>query len=175
MLGSNHISKYNNIFVDWLTDSNSILLNTTVPTYKNSAGKSSLIDLTICSSSLSGYTGCYASACFFKSDYSPVITQFLLLKPTKRSLAKIDWQLGLDSNPGEVMDVSKCIVPLRRGGTLNSYRAASPLVRLVDGKEKWEAPLPLPECSLSKLGRIRAKSYCYLYGAQGYGQRQAYI
>ncbi|GFW36656.1 hypothetical protein TNCV_1956561 [Trichonephila clavipes] len=26
------------------------------------------------------------------------------------------------------------------GGTLNSRRAASPLVRLVDGEEKWDAP-----------------------------------
>ncbi|GFW25401.1 uncharacterized protein TNCV_3721291 [Trichonephila clavipes] len=38
------------------------------------------------------------------------------------------------------MDVYKCIVPLRQGGTLNSRRAASPLVRLVEGKERWEAP-----------------------------------
>ncbi|GFS99429.1 uncharacterized protein TNCV_35751 [Trichonephila clavipes] len=30
------------------------------------------------------------------------------------------------------MDVCKCIVPSRHGGTLNSHRAASPLVRLVD-------------------------------------------
>ncbi|GFW35938.1 uncharacterized protein TNCV_1927671 [Trichonephila clavipes] len=34
---------------------------------------------------------------------------------------------------------SKCIVPARHGGTLNSRRAASPLVRLVEGEEKWEA------------------------------------
>ncbi|GFY27201.1 uncharacterized protein TNCV_2068221 [Trichonephila clavipes] len=31
-------------------------------------------------------------------------------------------------------------VPLRHGGTLNSRRAASPLVWLVEGKERWEAP-----------------------------------
>ncbi|GFY11133.1 uncharacterized protein TNCV_4471191 [Trichonephila clavipes] len=37
------------------------------------------------------------------------------------------------------MDVCKCIVPLRHGGTLNSRRVASPLVRLVEGKERWEA------------------------------------
>ncbi|GFV34550.1 uncharacterized protein TNCV_1448561 [Trichonephila clavipes] len=34
------------------------------------------------------------------------------------------------------MDVCKCIVPLRHGGTLNSRRAAS----LVEGEERWEAP-----------------------------------
>ncbi|GFW93870.1 RNase H domain-containing protein [Trichonephila clavipes] len=37
--------------------------------------------------------------------------------------------LGLGSNPGEDMDVYKCIVPSPHGGALNSRRAASPLVR----------------------------------------------
>ncbi|GFT76084.1 uncharacterized protein TNCV_1255641 [Trichonephila clavipes] len=43
-------------------------------------------------------------------------------------------------NPVEDMDVCKCIVPLRHGGTLNSRRAASPLVRLVEEVERLEAP-----------------------------------
>ncbi|GFU40738.1 uncharacterized protein TNCV_3230971 [Trichonephila clavipes] len=47
---------------------------------------------------------------------------------------------GMRSNPGEDMDVCKCIVPLRHGGTLNSRRAASPLVRLAEGEEMWEPP-----------------------------------
>ncbi|GFU82845.1 hypothetical protein TNCV_266421 [Trichonephila clavipes] len=34
----------------------------------------------------------------------------------------------------------KCIVLLRLGDTLNSRRAASPLVRLIEGDDKWEAP-----------------------------------
>ncbi|GFU66854.1 uncharacterized protein TNCV_894901 [Trichonephila clavipes] len=38
------------------------------------------------------------------------------------------------------MDVCKCIVPSRYGSTLNSRRAASPLVRLVEGEERWDAP-----------------------------------
>ncbi|GFX11827.1 uncharacterized protein TNCV_2996121 [Trichonephila clavipes] len=38
------------------------------------------------------------------------------------------------------MDVCKCIVPLRHGGTLNSRRDASPLVRFVEGEERWEVP-----------------------------------
>ncbi|GFW84029.1 uncharacterized protein TNCV_1661981 [Trichonephila clavipes] len=38
------------------------------------------------------------------------------------------------------MDVCKCVVPLRHGGTLNSRRAASPLVRFVEGEERWEDP-----------------------------------
>ncbi|GFU42799.1 uncharacterized protein TNCV_3139841 [Trichonephila clavipes] len=45
---------------------------------------------------------------------------------------------GLGSNPGEGMDVCKCIVPLRQGDTLNSRRAARPHVRLVEGEERWE-------------------------------------
>ncbi|GFX90279.1 uncharacterized protein TNCV_3848541 [Trichonephila clavipes] len=37
------------------------------------------------------------------------------------------------------MDVCKCIVPSWHGGTLNSHRAASSLVRWVEGEERWEA------------------------------------
>ncbi|GFV14099.1 uncharacterized protein TNCV_525751 [Trichonephila clavipes] len=36
------------------------------------------------------------------------------------------------------MHVCKCIVPSRHGGTLNSRRVASFLVRLVKGEERWE-------------------------------------
>ncbi|GFT54728.1 hypothetical protein TNCV_5001101 [Trichonephila clavipes] len=36
------------------------------------------------------------------------------------------------------MDVCKCKVPLRHEGTLNSRRAASPLVWLVEAEERWE-------------------------------------
>ncbi|GFT33948.1 uncharacterized protein TNCV_4384171 [Trichonephila clavipes] len=43
-------------------------------------------------------------------------------------------------NAGEDLGVCKCIVPLRHGGILNSRRDASPLVRLVEGEERWEAP-----------------------------------
>ncbi|GFW94327.1 hypothetical protein TNCV_1432621 [Trichonephila clavipes] len=39
----------------------------------------------------------------------------------------------LGSNPEEGMGVCKCLVPLRNRSTLNSRRAASPLVRLVEG------------------------------------------
>ncbi|GFS55117.1 uncharacterized protein TNCV_2441871 [Trichonephila clavipes] len=37
------------------------------------------------------------------------------------------------------MDICKCIISSRHGGTLNIRRAASPLVRLVEGKERREA------------------------------------
>ncbi|GFT09923.1 hypothetical protein TNCV_1113971 [Trichonephila clavipes] len=72
-------------------------------------------------------------------------------------------------NRGEDMDVCKCIVPSRHA--LSSRRAASSLVRLVAGDERWETPDPPPRCSPSKLGWNRAKSYyhLYLYSDQGYG------
>ncbi|GFS60864.1 uncharacterized protein TNCV_2002281 [Trichonephila clavipes] len=44
--------------------------------------------------------------------------------------------LSLGSNPGEDMDACKCIMPSRHG---DSRRAASPLLRLVELKEQWEA------------------------------------
>ncbi|GFU26392.1 uncharacterized protein TNCV_2507101 [Trichonephila clavipes] len=58
---------------------------------------------------------------------------------------------GLGLNPGEDMDVYKCIVPLQHGGTPNSRRAASPLVYLVEEVERWEAP-DHPEVSSLKIG-----------------------
>ncbi|GFX20443.1 hypothetical protein TNCV_3488011 [Trichonephila clavipes] len=67
------------------------------------------------------------------------------------------------------MDVCKCIVPSQHGGTLNSHRVESPLVRLVTGNDRWEAPDPPPGCPPTKLGWNRAKLYCHMYGAQGYG------
>ncbi|GFX68749.1 uncharacterized protein TNCV_4069931 [Trichonephila clavipes] len=38
------------------------------------------------------------------------------------------------------MGVCKCVVPLRNESTLNNHRAACPLVWLVEGEQKWEAP-----------------------------------
>ncbi|GFX04160.1 uncharacterized protein TNCV_3973091 [Trichonephila clavipes] len=83
-------------------------------------------------------------------------TKYLTFQETARSSVYLNLRtlsmsgcpsgiLGLGWNPGEGMDVCKCIVPSRHGGTLNSRRAASPLVRLVEGKERWEAPGHLPQ------------------------------
>ncbi|GFW80185.1 uncharacterized protein TNCV_460931 [Trichonephila clavipes] len=38
------------------------------------------------------------------------------------------------------MDVCKCIVPSWYRGTLNSRRAASPFVGMVEEEDGWEAP-----------------------------------
>ncbi|GFW04326.1 uncharacterized protein TNCV_876991 [Trichonephila clavipes] len=48
--------------------------------------------------------------------------------------------LGLGSNHGEDMDVCKYIVPSRHDCSFNKRRAASLLVRLVEGEERWEVP-----------------------------------
>ncbi|GFT63643.1 uncharacterized protein TNCV_870801 [Trichonephila clavipes] len=48
--------------------------------------------------------------------------------------------LGLCLNPREDIDVWQCIVHSEHEGTLNSHRAASPLVQLMEEEENWEAP-----------------------------------
>ncbi|GFS83987.1 uncharacterized protein TNCV_2363991 [Trichonephila clavipes] len=40
------------------------------------------------------------------------------------------------------MDVYKCIVPSWHGGILNNRHTASPLVRLIEGEDRWEVPDP---------------------------------
>ncbi|GFX38474.1 uncharacterized protein TNCV_2344471 [Trichonephila clavipes] len=65
------------------------------------------------------------------------------------------------------MDVCKCIMPSRHGSSLNSRPATSPLVRLVEGKERWVVPdhpqgvLP-QNWGRNVLNRV-------LHGAQSYG------
>ncbi|GFV63215.1 LINE-1 reverse transcriptase homolog [Trichonephila clavipes] len=86
MWGSDHISRYSNEFVEWITDSNLVLLNTTVPTYRTA----SLIDLTVCSSSMSGYCNSYVLDCSFERDHSPIITELSLLNSNKRIFKKLN-------------------------------------------------------------------------------------
>ncbi|GFY27353.1 hypothetical protein TNCV_2069731 [Trichonephila clavipes] len=42
------------------------------------------------------------------------------------------------------MDVCKCIVPLRHGGTLNSHRAAIPVLKSWWKEKRGEKPLTTP-------------------------------
>ncbi|GFV32703.1 hypothetical protein TNCV_3890621 [Trichonephila clavipes] len=53
-----------------------------------------------------------------------------------------------------IKQMSRSSVPSWHGGTLNSLRATSPLVWLVEGKERWEASSFLP------LNRGGIKSNC---------------
>ncbi|GFV36679.1 hypothetical protein TNCV_1033551 [Trichonephila clavipes] len=43
----------------------------------------------------------------------------------------------MGSSPGEDRDICKRVVPLRHGGILKSYRAARPLVRLIEEEGRW--------------------------------------
>ncbi|GFV37608.1 hypothetical protein TNCV_4982301 [Trichonephila clavipes] len=75
--------------------------------------------------------------------------------PMKEFVILLRGRGGLGSNLREDVDVCKCIVPAPHGGTLNGRRAASPLVRLVEGEERC-GPLTPTECSPFKLGWNRA-------------------
>ncbi|GFT88332.1 hypothetical protein TNCV_5074331 [Trichonephila clavipes] len=54
------------------------------------------------------------------------------------------------------MDACKCIEPSRHCGTLNSRRAASRLMSLVEGEERWETLTPPGVFSL-KIGAEQSK------------------
>ncbi|GFV94372.1 uncharacterized protein TNCV_3352101 [Trichonephila clavipes] len=87
---------------------------------------------------------------------SPVRVKAKRTISTRKShyvLHPVEWlaQLCLGSNPVEDMAVCKRIVPSRHGGTLNSRRAASPVVSLVEGKERWD-PLTTPRVFTLKIG-----------------------
>ncbi|GFT86586.1 hypothetical protein TNCV_654791 [Trichonephila clavipes] len=88
MWGSNHTSQYSEIFLDWLTNSNFILLNTDVPTHRNNVGSRALLDFTLCSSSLIGYSNTYVLDSSYNSDHCPVITDFNFHNPIKRTIKK---------------------------------------------------------------------------------------
>ncbi|GFY08474.1 hypothetical protein TNCV_1358781 [Trichonephila clavipes] len=57
--GSSHISKRSNEFVEWLTNSN-FILNTITPTDRSNVDSGALLDLTLYSLSLFGYSNTYA-------------------------------------------------------------------------------------------------------------------
>ncbi|GFV83886.1 hypothetical protein TNCV_387941 [Trichonephila clavipes] len=65
---------------------------------------------------------------------------------------------GLNSDPGEGMNVCKCMVPVLHGATPNSRRAASPPVRFVGGLQGILAQ----NCGGTEPNRF------HLYGAQSY-------
>ncbi|GFT39114.1 RNA-directed DNA polymerase from mobile element jockey [Trichonephila clavipes] len=92
MWGSNHTSPYSEIFVEWLTNSNFILLNTYVPTHRSNVGSGVLLDFTLCSSNLIGYSNTFVSDSSYNSDQCPVITDFNFHNPIKRTINKVDWR-----------------------------------------------------------------------------------
>ncbi|GFX55880.1 putative RNA-directed DNA polymerase from transposon BS [Trichonephila clavipes] len=90
MWGSDHISRYSNEFVEWITDSNLVLPNTTVPTYRSSADATSLLDLTVCSSSISGSCNSYVLDWTMITFKGAIITELSLLNSNKRIFKKLN-------------------------------------------------------------------------------------
>ncbi|GFX91348.1 uncharacterized protein TNCV_3688121 [Trichonephila clavipes] len=73
------------------------------------------------------------------------------------------------------MDVCKCIVPYRHGGTLNSCQAASPLVRLEEGEERWETPKHPPGVLLQNWDETELNRYipCMMLKATANNRRHS--
>ncbi|GFW11047.1 hypothetical protein TNCV_275791 [Trichonephila clavipes] len=93
MWGSNHTSPYSESFMEWLTNSNFILLNTEVPTHRSNVGSGALLDFTFFSSNLIGYSNTF----WFQTvptieNYCPVVTDFNFRNPIKRTINKVDWR-----------------------------------------------------------------------------------
>ncbi|GFU26513.1 hypothetical protein TNCV_2463561 [Trichonephila clavipes] len=76
-------------------------------------------------------------------------------------LTIFDWSPeGLGSNPGEGINVCKCILLSRHGVTQNSRRAASPHVRLVKGEEKASESLDYPRLILQTGQVVQSPVWC---------------
>ncbi|GFT47881.1 hypothetical protein TNCV_1933981 [Trichonephila clavipes] len=88
MWGSNHASQHSEVFVEWLTSSNFIILNTDVPTQGSNVGSSVLLDFTLCSSRLFGYTNTFVLDSCYNSDHCPVITDFNFHNTIKQTIKK---------------------------------------------------------------------------------------
>ncbi|GBN92198.1 putative RNA-directed DNA polymerase from transposon BS [Araneus ventricosus] len=89
--GSNRFSPLSNDFVEWLQNSSFILLNSSNPTYAAYTGSASLLDLSICSASISHAVDCYVSESNFESDHYPVIITWSILDHTPKKIKSIDW------------------------------------------------------------------------------------
>ncbi|GFV97200.1 hypothetical protein TNCV_3527851 [Trichonephila clavipes] len=88
MRSSNHASQHSEVFVEWLTNSNFIIFNIDVPTHRSNIGSSVLLDFTVCSSSLIGYSNSFVLDSSYNSAYYPVITDFNFQNPIKRNIKK---------------------------------------------------------------------------------------
>ncbi|GBN64446.1 hypothetical protein AVEN_154379-1 [Araneus ventricosus] len=91
MWGSNTSASLSNSFVDWLQNSNFVILNTSNPTYTSYSGTNSLLDLTLCSTSIYHQVDCFVSDSTFESDHNPVVTTWPLLGQSSKTIKTIDW------------------------------------------------------------------------------------
>ncbi|GBN28226.1 RNA-directed DNA polymerase from mobile element jockey [Araneus ventricosus] len=103
--GSNRSSPLSNDFVEWLQNSSFILLNSSNPTYAAYTGSASLLDLSICSASISHAVDCYVSESNFESDHYPVIITWSILDHTPKKIKSIDWN-RIMSNSATVLNTN---------------------------------------------------------------------
>ncbi|GBN22196.1 hypothetical protein AVEN_41691-1, partial [Araneus ventricosus] len=89
--GSDKSSPLSNDFVEWLQNSSFVLLNSSNPTYATHTGSASLLDLSICSASISHGVDCYVSDSNFESDHCPVIITWSKLKYISKIIKTTDW------------------------------------------------------------------------------------
>ncbi|GBL74411.1 hypothetical protein AVEN_235370-1 [Araneus ventricosus] len=102
MWGSNNSTSLNNSFVDWLQNSNFVMLNTSNPTCTSYTGTNSLLDLTLCSTSIYHQVDCFVSDSTFQSDHNPVVTTWSLLGQTSKTIKTIDWN-SIMKNSSEIL------------------------------------------------------------------------
>ncbi|GBM12828.1 hypothetical protein AVEN_247598-1 [Araneus ventricosus] len=102
MWGSNNSTSLSNSFVGWLQNSNFVMLNTSNPTYTSYMGTNSLLDLTLCSTSIYHQVDCFVSDSTFESDHNPVITTWSLLGQTSKTIKTIDWN-SIMKNTSEIL------------------------------------------------------------------------
>ncbi|GBM58404.1 hypothetical protein AVEN_63767-1 [Araneus ventricosus] len=89
--GSDKSSPLSNDFVEWLQNSSFVLLNSSNTTYATHTGSASLLDLSICSASISHGVDCYVSDSNFESDHCPVIITWSKLEHISKKMKTIYW------------------------------------------------------------------------------------
>ncbi|GBL95757.1 hypothetical protein AVEN_694-1 [Araneus ventricosus] len=102
MWGSNNSTSLSNSFVDWLQNSNFVMLNTSNPTYTSYTGTNSLRDLDLCSTSIYHQLECFVSDSTCESDHNPVVTTWSLLGQTSQTIKTIDWN-SIMKNTSEIL------------------------------------------------------------------------
>ncbi|GBL80048.1 hypothetical protein AVEN_29061-1 [Araneus ventricosus] len=99
---SNNSTPLSNSFVDWLQNSNFVMLNTSTPTYASYTGTNSRLDLTLYSTSIYHQIDCFVSDSTFESDHNPVVTTWSLLGQSLKTIKTFDWN-SIITNSSEIL------------------------------------------------------------------------
>ncbi|GBL79834.1 RNA-directed DNA polymerase from mobile element jockey [Araneus ventricosus] len=164
MWGSNNSIYLSNSFVDWLQNSNFVMLNTSNPTYTSYTGTNSLPDVTLCSTSIYHQVDCFVSDSTFESDHNPVITTSSLLGQTSKTIKTIDWN-SIMKNTSEILsstnsdlhDVMRKVSGIIKQNTKHS--ALPGIFSSTDIPEQWKhsiiVAVPKPNKDKSKINSYR--------------------